>query len=148
MKKGFIKFLTIGIISLCLFSFAGGQTKKRKERIVEPTVKEAIKQVFLNGDISLSAAKHCRGVGTSFDDKTVLDFLSGILSFQATPESSNRIEFVFRRERGKNGELVWACDLQFNGSDKEDVWSNGVRFKMRDADRKLMRESLTCIGSG
>lgn len=148
MKIGFIKFLTIGILSLFLFSFADGQTKKTKEKIIEPTVKEAVKQVLLNGDVSLSDGKYCQSVGTSPDDKTVLDFLSGVLSFQAMPKSSNRIELVFKQEKGKNNELVWACDLWFYGKDEEDVWSNGIRFKMRNADRRLMRESLMCLGTG
>jgi hypothetical protein len=148
MKKVFIKFSLIGIISLFLFSAAVGQTKKSDSKLVEPTPKEAIKQILLNGGILLSAAKNCQSVGTAADDKTILDFLSGVLSFQAAPDSTNQIEFTFKQEKGKQNEPVWVCDLSFKGKDAEDVWSNGIRFKMRNADRKLMRESLMCIGTG
>ncbi len=148
MKNSFIKFLLIGTISLFLVSFVQGQTKKAEETIVEPTVKEAIKQVILNGDIPLSVGKNCESVGTSPDDKTILDFLSGVLSFQAAPNSANQIEFVFKQEKGSRNEIVWICDLMFRGKDDEDVWSNGIRFKMLNSNRKLIRESLSCIGTG
>lgn len=148
MKNSILKFSVIGIIALALFSAAPGQTKKTDAKIIEPTAKEAIKQLFSNGDILLSAAKNCGSVATSKDDKTILDFLSGVLSFQAAPESSNQIEFAFKQEKGKRNEPIWVCDLTFRGKDAEDVWSNGVRFKMRNADRRLMRDSLMCIGTG
>lgn len=148
MKNGIIEFSLIGIISLSLFSVAYGQAKKTKEKIIEPTAKEAIKQVLSNGDIPLSAGKNCGSVGTSKDDRTVLDFLSGVLSFQTAPNSASKIEFAFKQEKGKGGELVWICDLLFKGKDDEDVWSNGIRFKIRNADRRLLRDSLMCIGTG
>ncbi len=148
MKRVFIKFSLLGIVFLFLFSAADAQAKKTDAKIVEPTVKEAIRQVLLNGNILLSAAKNCGSVGTSGEDRTLLDFLSGVLSFQAMPESSNQIEFVAKQEKTKSSEIIWICDLTFRGKDAEDVWSNGVRFKMRNADRRLMRESLMCIGTG
>lgn len=148
MKNSFIKFLLIGIVSLILFTFVEGQTKKPQAKLVEPTAKEAIKLMLLNGNILLSAAKNCRSVGTSAADKTILDFLSGVLSFQAAPDSINQIEFAFKQEKGSRNEPLWVCDLSFKGKDAEDVWSNGVRFKMRNTDRQMLRESLMCIGTG
>jgi hypothetical protein len=148
MKKGFIKFSLIGIVSIFLLSTVQGQTKKIESKIIEPTAKEAIRQILLNGAAPLSAAKNCQSVGTSAADKTILDFLSGVLSFQTAPDSTNRIEFAFKQDKGKQNEVVWVCDLSFKGRDAEDVWSNGIRFKMRNADRKLMRESLMCLGTG
>lgn len=148
MKNAFINFSLIGLFSLCLFSSAAAQVKKTNEKTVEPTAKEAIKQIFLNGDILLSAGKNCQSVATSEDDRTILDFLSGVLSFQAEPDSKNAIEFTFKQEKGKRNEPVWVCDLLFRGGDAESPSSNGVRFKLRNSDRRLMRESLMCIGTG
>ncbi|MGI8788886.1 MAG: hypothetical protein ACR2HG_14180 [Pyrinomonadaceae bacterium] len=148
MKNRLLKFSMIGIISLVLFSVADGQAKKNAEKIIEPTAKEAIKQILSNGDIPLSVGKNCQSVGTAKDDRTILDFISGILSFQAAPNSTNQIEFTFKQEKGKRNEIIWVCDLLFRGKDEEDVWSNGVRFKMRNADRRLLRDSLMCIGTG
>jgi hypothetical protein len=148
MKNAFINFSLIALVVLCLFFNAAAQVKKTNEKAVEPTAKEAIKQVLLNGDIFLSAIPSCKLVGMSPEDKTILDYLSGVLSFQAAPESSNQVEFSFKQEKGKRNEIVWVCDLVYSGKDAEGVWSNGVRFKIRNADRKLMRESLMCIGTG
>ena len=147
MKSGFIKFSLIGLISLNLFSVFVVSAQKTK-KLNEPTVKEAVKQIFLNGDILLSSIESCKSVGTSPGDKTILDFLSGVLSFQAEPDSQNRIEFSFRQEKSNRNGLVWICDLMFYGKDEEDVWGNGVRFKLRNSDRKLIRSSVMCIGTG
>ena len=90
MKRAFFKFSLIGFVFVFLFSAVNAQTKKTAAKIVEPTAKEAIRQVLLNGNILLSAAKNCESMGTSLEDRTIFDFLSGILSFQAMPESTNR----------------------------------------------------------
>ena len=148
MKNSFIKFSLIGIVSLLLFTSVEGQTKKPQAKLVEPTAKEAIKLILLNGNILLSAAKSCQSVGTSAADKTILDFLSNILSFQSAPDSTNQIEFAFKQEKSSRNETLWVCDLSFKGKDAEDVWSNGIRFKMRNTDRQMLRESLMCIGTG
>ncbi|MBX7171721.1 MAG: hypothetical protein K1X72_12245 [Pyrinomonadaceae bacterium] len=148
MKRVITKFSLIGIITMFLFTFSYGQSRKGKEKIVEPTAKEAIKQVILNGDIRLSVGKNCQDVGASPTDKTILDYLSGILANQAEPKTENFIEFKFKQEKGRLSEIIWICDLLFKGKDAEDVWSNGVRFKLRNSDRKLLRESLSCIGTG
>jgi len=149
MKNTILKFFLIGIISLTgLLTVAHGQTKKADAKIIEPTAKEAVKQIFLNSDILLSAGKNCESVGTSKDDRTILDFLSGVLSFQTEPNADSAIEFSFNQEKGKRNEIVWVCDLLFRGGDAESPWSNGIRFKMRNSDRRLMRESVMCIGTG
>ena len=148
MKNVFINFSLIGLIALCLFSNVAAQVKKTNGKAVKPTAKEAIKQIFSNGDILLSAAKDCQSMGTSSDDRTILDYLSGVLSFQAEPNTNNAIEFTFKQETGKNKEAVWVCDLLFRSGDAESPSSNGFRFKMRNSDRRLMRESLMCIGTG
>jgi hypothetical protein len=148
MKNAFINFLLLGLIALCLFSSVAAQVKKTNGKAVEPTAKEAIKQILLNGNILLSAGKNCESVGTSKDDRTILDFLSGVLSFQAEPKTSSAIEFTFTQEKGKRNEIVWVCDLLFRGMDEENPSSNGIRFKMRNSDRRLMRESVMCIGTG
>jgi len=148
MKNSILKLSLIGIVSFGLFSAAIGQTKKIEIRISEPTAKEAVKQIFLNGDILLSAGKNCESVGTSKDDRTILDFLSGVLSFQTEPNTKSAIEFSFKQEKGRKNETFWICDLLFRADDEESPSSNGIRFKMRNSDRRLMRESVMCIGTG
>ena len=150
MKNIFLKSSLIGIVFLVVLSSVAlvGQTKKTDAKIIEPTAKEVVKQIFLNGNILLSAGKNCESVGTSKDDRTILDFLSGVLSFQTEPNTNNAIEFTFKQEKGKRNEIVWVCDLLFRGGVEESPASNGIRFKMRNSDRRLMRESAMCIGTG
>ena len=148
MKNSAIRFPVIGFLLIGLSFAVAGQTKKPETKIIEPTAKEAIKQIFLNGDIRLAEAQYCKGEGMEFSDKTIFDFLSGVLAIQAEPETHNNIEFTFKQEKNKFNELFWVCDVWFLGGDKDDIWSYGVRFKMRNSDRKMLRESLTCISSG
>lgn len=145
MKNSIIRFSLIGLIALNLAALVAAQ---KTEKIVEPTAKEAIKQILSNGNIPLSSIESCKSVGTSATDKTILDFLSGVLSFQAEPNSDNRIEFTFKQKEGNRNVIFWVCALTFYGKDAEDVWSNGVRFDLRNSDRKLVRSSVMCIGTG
>lgn len=149
MKNSIFNFLLIGTLFLGLSSDVLSQTKDNKKAI-EPTAKESIKQIFLNGDILLSSVESCKSVGTSLDDKTLLDFVTGVLSFQTEPESQNRIEFSFTKEKGVKNEIIWLCDVMFynKGEDMDAFATNGVRFKMRNSDRKLIRSSLICTGTG
>lgn len=141
MKRHFILLLAIVLASSV---YASAQAKKA----VEPTVKEAVRLILANGDIPLSVNSSCKDVGSSATDKTILDYLSGLLSFQAEPGSSNHIEFKATAGKGRKNEAVWVCDLMFYGKEEEAEWSWGVRFTMRDSDRKLLRETVVCTGSG
>lgn len=149
MKTGILKFLLIGILSLISVSVGFSQTKHDKKPI-EPTAKESIKQILQNGDILLSSVESCKSVGTSLSDKTILDFMSGVLASQTEPDSENRIEFSFAKEKAGKNEIVWLCDLMFynKGEDMDAFATNGVRFKLRNSDRKLIRSSLICTGTG
>lgn len=143
MKHLIFKFSAIGIVALAFAFGVSAQTKAK-----EPTAKEAIKQIFQNGNILLSAATDCSSMKTAPEDKTILDFLTGVLAFQTEANTTNLIEFSFKQETGKAKEIIWVCDVLFRGGDADTPTGNGVRFKMRNADRRLMRESLMCIGTG
>ena len=154
MKKRLV-FLSLALLFFAAFGGTIASAQKQtgvkisQAKAVEPTAREAIKLVLANGDIPLSSIASCKSVGTTKSDKTILDYLIGVLAFQAEPESQNRIEFSFKPEKGKRNESVWVCDLIFSGKDGEEtVYSNGVRFTMRNSDRRLLRESLMCIGTG
>jgi len=144
MKKQVFFVLTVVFLSVVLVS---GQVNNSKKN--EPTAKEAIKLIFANGDIPLTVDSSCKDIGSSKNDKTIADYLSGLLSFQTEEDSSNRIGFSFKEDKGKRNEILWICDLMFFGKGKdEEIWSWGIRFTMRDADRKLIRNSIICLGSG
>lgn len=80
MKKIFIKFSLIGLTSLFLFPAANAQTKKADAKIVEPSAKEAIRQILLNGNLPLISYESCRSYATN-EEKTVGDYLASVISF-------------------------------------------------------------------
>ena len=147
MKKALIKFSLIGLTCLFLLPAANAQTKKADAKIVEPTAKESIKQILLNGNLPLSAYESCRSYANK-EEKTVGDYLASVISFQAMPDSATVLDFAFSQEKAKNGETVWVCDLVFRLKDEADASTNGFRFKMLNTDRRLIRESLMCTGTG
>lgn len=148
MMKSFVRFSAICLMLFGSFSAASSQTKAAKEKPLEPTAKEVIKQILLNGDIPLSVDPSCKSVGSSPGDKTILDFVSSIISFQNEPDSKNSLEFKFEQKKSAKDGLVWVCDLMFYGADGENVWSNGLRVKIRNSDRKLLRDAVVCTGTG
>ena len=127
---------------------AAPATAQKRRAPTAPTAQEAVREIFRNGDLPLAAVESCRSAGTSRRDRTLLDYLSGVLAFQTMPNSQNRLEYAVRRDETRRGEIVWICELTFYGRDDEDVWSNGVRFKMRGAGRRLIRSSIVCTGTG
>ena len=86
----------------------------QKEKITEPTAKESLNLILSNGDIPLTVDSSCKSVASSLDDKTILDYISGLMSFQTEPESSNRIEYTFTKKEDKK-HVYWVCDLMFLG---------------------------------
>ena len=152
-KQAFIATL------LFIFVFSGvgnlyAQKEKKKCKkdtktveAAEPTAKEALNLILSNGDIPLTVDESCKSVGSSPNDKTILDYVSGLMSFQTEPNSKNRIEFTFKQKKDDN-RLFWVNDLMFLGENGEDIWSYGVRFTMRNSDRKMLRKSVICIGAG
>lgn len=127
---------------------------KIEKTIVLPTAQDALKAVFSNGNILLSSIPSCRRQGTTVEDRTILDYLSGVIGFQAEPKSQNSLKYTVKLIRGRNGRHFWECELIFNSRFQsrddadETISSNGVKFLMRTQDKKLVRGSLTCTGTG
>lgn len=144
--------LVIAVLFFCSYSFA--QTNNQRinrslssTRIVLPTAKEAIRILLANGDIPMNS-KTCRSMKTAEDDRTIFDYLSGILAFQAEPNSKTSIEYAVKLIKGKNGVHFWEVNLNFKGLDEGsgDPWNNGFRFLIRTRDKRMVRSSLQCIG--
>lgn len=123
-----------------------GTASKRpaKGKAEVPSAKDAIRLLINNHDISLSVDASCKGVGTQPADQTIGDYISGFLAAQNT---------------GKNGITAgckpapdstdrWQCSVELHHSEGEDVWTWGVDFGVRKADRTVIRESVRCTGAG
>jgi hypothetical protein len=147
MKNNFLKLVILGLIVAAMVSASLGQAKKIEQKVIEPTAKEALKQIFANGNLLLISYPSCESYAASKENKTISDYLSSVLSFQAEP-GKFRIDFSFTQEKSKRNELIWVCDLVFRTVDEPETSSDGFRFKMQNSGRKLMRESVMCIGVG
>jgi hypothetical protein len=147
MKSCFFRVVLVGFMFLSGVLVSHGQAKTNSQKTVEPTAKEAFKQIFANGNLLLTSYPSCESYAASKENKTISDYLSNILSFQTEP-GKFRVDFTFTQEKNKRNELIWVCDLVFRTVDEPETSSDGFRFKMRNSERKLMRESLMCIGVG
>ncbi len=134
------------MILLSIVSTTFGQKKKIQSKVVEPTAKEAFKQIFANGNLQLNSFQSCKSYATT-EQKTISDYLANVLSFQTEP-GKFRVDFTFTEEKNKRNELVWVCDLVFRTVDEPETSTDGFRFKMLNSDRKLIRQSVMCVGVG
>lgn len=133
------------LIAVLSFSVIAQKAESTAER--KPDVKEVLKLIFQNSKTPLSVDESCRSVGSSADDKTIGDFLAGLLAFQSEPDTKNRISFTTKAE-GQAKSKVWISDVMFLGEEGETVLSYGIRISLYDGSRKFVRGSIRCIGAG
>lgn len=155
--SGFLmSVLMSSIFLLCTDLNAQSFTKTpapTKKRIVLPTAQDGLKALFSKGNILLSSIPSCKRQGTTPEDRTILDYLSGVIGFQAEPKSQNSLKYTVKLIR-KNGRPIWEVELLFGSrfqsreDEEEVISSNGFRFLMRTQDKKMLSGSLTCIGTG
>lgn len=141
--KHYVKTVFL-LLAASLSAFA--QTSENKVN-GEPKAKEVLQLIFQHSKTPLSVDESCSSVGSSPNDKTIGDYLAGLLSFQAEPDTKNRIEFSTRSE-GEGAKRVWVNDLMFLGEDGETTLSYGIRISLYDSSRKFVKGSIKCIGAG
>ena len=114
-----------------------------------PTAKEIIRYLLASYDVSLNVDPSCNGVGSDFKDALIGDYVSGLLAAQIHG-GKNWIETSAkpRKPSGNDDGLLWECSVVFRRQDGEEEWGWGVTFVVRAADRKVIRESFRCTGSG
>jgi hypothetical protein len=147
MRSCFFRIVLIAFMFLSGVLVSYGQARTNGQKVLEPTAKEAIKQILANGTLLLKSYPSCESYAATKENVTISDYFASFLSFQAEP-GKFRIDFSFTQEKSKRNELIWVCDLVFRTVDEPETSSDGFRFKMRNSDRKLMRDSLMCVGVG
>lgn len=112
-----------------------------------PSAKEVVALALRNGDLPLAGIPSCAGAGTSASDATLGDYLAGFLAEQTGRSGKNWIEAGCREaSRGDAG--GWDCRLVVRRSDGEERWGWGVRFFVASPERRAVRGSFACVGSG
>jgi hypothetical protein len=113
-----------------------------------PARKAILEALLANMDVKLAVHPSCMGVGTEADDQTIGDYLSGFVAEFERGESRNWIEATAQSAASASGEPVWRADVMLHHAAGDDEWGWGVRFDLRKADGRAVRESFQCLGAG
>ena len=113
-----------------------------------PTPKDLIEAVLASHQVSLKVSSTCNNVGTEPSDGTIGRYLAGFLAEMQTPNKINWVETTRETGTSTSGEQVWICNLTLHHKDGDDLWSWGVRFKVRQSDGLVLPDSFECTGAG
>ena len=103
---------------------------------------------MLNGALPLAELRHCDGVvAADLQTPTLADWTAHNL---AALDGEIELPATCTPVTAERGDKLWRCSLEFNAMKASEnvYWSWGVRFDLRDNDRALVVESITCIGAG
>lgn len=110
--------------------------------------KEVLRHLMRNLDGPLTVDSSCNGVGTTDNDLTIGDYLSGFLAEHAKEGGQNWLEVTSVAATTPDGESAWQCRVMVRRTDAEDETGWGVGFLITDADRAAVRQSFRCLGGG
>jgi hypothetical protein len=134
-------------VCLCL-ALAACRTNEPAVRVphLPPTAKDVIDAAMAMSQLPLTDAS-CKGFGTETTDRTVGRYLAGYLAELSSSEAQNAITTSVA-PANENSQAVYVCRLMIRHSLKEDVWSWGLQFAVRQSDGVLAAGSVRCIGAG
>jgi len=163
----------IAIITCAVFLYGiGDGAHAGNDRV--PSNKEILTIVFSLSPEKLSSQLFCNNVGTSFEDSTIGQYLSGFWEAHADTcgenfikteiisiskdSASEYIEYIMNPEkstlsRKKNpriSEDLWQVDFQIcKRCDRDNErWCWGIRFLMKQSDHTVIPGTVWCIGAG
>ena len=136
-----MKKLIVNIV----FCMAASACSLQSSFAADPTVAErdALANLMRHQDIPLKKAKQCEDAGPFSDEKTIGDYFSGIWSWHVVEDAKNTIDISTRKLKNNNTFVL----IMVISNHKEYTWSQGVSFEM-DRNKKVLRNSFTCVGSG
>jgi hypothetical protein len=112
-----------------------------------PTDKSVINAMLLSAKIPLRVDRSCHGVGTSFSDVTLGEYLSGFLAELNDPEGHNYVQVEIAPD-ARTADDGWLARVWLGKSQGEDEWAWGVEFFIRAQDGVVDSASYRCIGGG
>jgi hypothetical protein len=113
-----------------------------------PNTKEVLRHLMRNLDVPLTVDSSCKGVGTTDDDLTIGDYLSGFLAEHAKEDGQNWLEVTTVPAATPDGSAAWECRVMVRRRDAEDVMGWGAGFLVTATDRAVVRQSFRCLGGG
>lgn len=113
-----------------------------------PDTKEVLRHLMRNLDLPLTVNSSCSGVGTTADDQTIGDYVSGFWAEHAKKDGQNWLDVTAVSAKTADGKPAWECRVMLRRKDAEDVMGWGVGFLITAADRVVVRQSFRCLGGG
>jgi hypothetical protein len=113
-----------------------------------PNTKEVLRYLMRNLDVPLTVDSSCNGVGTTVDDRTIGDYLSGFLAEHAQRGGQNWLDVTSVPAATPDGRAAWESRVMVRRKNAEDEMGWGVGFVITAADRVVVRRSFRCLGGG
>lgn len=113
-----------------------------------PSAKQLISTLIRNSGIPLSVSATCVNAGTSRDDTTIGDYISGFLAELGDADAKNTITASVSDDPQNGESSTWIARVMIAQSHGEVVWRWGVEFAVRKHDLTADPDSFRCIGAG
>jgi hypothetical protein len=106
-----------------------------------------IEALIASAAVPLTVHSSCEGVGSDSTDRTIGQYISGLLAELELPQGQSWIEVAVAPEE-EAAATVWQLTVLFKHRDGEDEWAWGVRFAARQKDGLVLASSFECVGAG
>jgi hypothetical protein len=113
-----------------------------------PDTKEVLRYLMRNLDVPLTVHSSCSGVGTTADDLTIGDYLSGFWAEHAQKSGQNWLDVTAVAATTPDGKAAWEARVMLRRKNAEDEMGWGTGFLITAADRTVVRQSFRCLGGG
>lgn len=120
----------------------------------EQAAKEALRYLLHGHTIPLTVNASCKTVGMDFSDKTIGDFMSGMLSqfvYAKGANSKNWITASCRKSpKSSKTDPIRDCEITFHQArlEEETLWAWGFKFSARKRHNTIIQSTLQCLTAG
>lgn len=146
--RRFIQLSVPLIIAGLAVGCSNGQAGPPKEiryrlRHSPPTKTDIIEALMASARIELTDSS-CRGAGTDPSDKTVGEYISGLVVDLSDPEAKNYLEI----EKPTSARDSWSIQLMIRSIKGGDILARGMEFTIHKSDGQVDSRSFRCRGGG
>ena len=120
----------------------------------EKATKEALRYLLRGNAIPLTVNESCKTVGMDFSDKTIGDFVSGMLSQFVYAKGANSKNWITAscRNSPKSSKIepIRDCEITFHQArlEEETLWAWGFRFSAKARSKDIIQSTLLCVVAG
>jgi hypothetical protein len=123
-----------------------GDTASQLGGAQPPTPKQAIRALLSIDDVLLTVHESCTNVGAEFGDRTLGDYLAGLMAEQGNTSAAGR-NTIKADCQPATTPGQWQCAVELSRQNGEDEWVRGVSFVLTPEVR-VVPDSIRCTGGG